>query len=156
MLYRLNLYDFSLVGFMQLFLASALLLSPARRFNGIGVERVEVRRGPLQLHRRARHRGPACWLVSVIWGIPLRTLELPGAVVTLIAVIVVVARPDCNPVGQIFSAAFIAAGLGLILFTVELTSNDANGGFELLVSGFFVADQHRRSDSVELLRQRDE
>ena len=81
---------------------------------------------------------PACWLVSVIWGIPLSTLELPGTAVMLIAVIVVVARPDCNPVGQIFSAAFIAAGLGLILFTIKLTTNDANGGFELLVSGFFV------------------
>ena len=139
MLYRLNLYDFSLVGFMQLFLASVLLLSPARRFNGSrrwsGSRFAEVlfsSAGALLL------AVPACWLVTVIWGIPLRTLELPGAVVTLIAVIVAVGRPDCNPVGQIFSAAFIAAGLGLILFTVELTSNDANGGFEQLVSGFFV------------------
>ena len=81
---------------------------------------------------------PACWLVSVIWGIPLSTLELPGSTVVLIAVMVVVARPDCNPVGQIFSAAFIAAGLGLILFTIKITTSDANGGFELLVSGFFV------------------
>ena len=105
---------------------------------GIGAGAGRGRRGPLQLHRRLVIVVPSCWLVSVIWGIPLRTLELPGAVATLIAVIVVVARPDCDPVGQIFSAAFIAAGLGLILFTVELTSNDANGGFELLVSGFFV------------------
>ena len=34
MLYRLNLYDFALVGFIQLFLASVLFLSPAWRFRG--------------------------------------------------------------------------------------------------------------------------
>jgi cellulose synthase/poly-beta-1,6-N-acetylglucosamine synthase-like glycosyltransferase len=139
MLFRLNLYDFSLVGFIQLFLASALLLSPVRRFSGsrrwTGSKFTEVlfnSTGALVI------AVPACWLVSVIWGIPLRTLELPGAVVVLIAVIVVVARPACNAVGQIFSAAFIAAGLGLILFTVQLTSTDANSGFEQLVSGFFI------------------
>jgi cellulose synthase/poly-beta-1,6-N-acetylglucosamine synthase-like glycosyltransferase len=137
MLFRLNLYYFTLVGFMQLFLATALLLSPARRFNlrGSGSRFSEVvfsTGGALAI------AVPACWLVTVIWGLPLTTLELPGAAVVLVAFIVVIARPDCNPVAQIFSAAFIAAGLGLILFTLKLTTNDANGGFELLVSGFFV------------------
>ena len=137
MLFRLNLYDFTLVGFMQLFLATPLLLSPARRFSlrGSGSRFSEVifsSTGALAI------AVAACWLVSVIWGIPLTTLELPGTTVVLIAVIVVVARPDCNPVAQVFSAAYIAAGLGLILFTVKLTTTDANGGFELLVSGFFV------------------
>ena len=55
----------------------------------------------------------------------------------LIAFIVVIARPDLRPAGQIFSASFIA-GCGLILFTLKLTTTDANGGFEFLVSGFFV------------------
>ena len=137
MLLRLNLYDFTLVGFMQLFLATALLLSPARRFSR---DRAGSRFSEVVFSSAGAVAvaAPACWLVSVIWDIPLTTLELPGSTVVLIAVIVIVARPDCNPVGQIFSAAFIAAGLGLILFTVKLTTTDADGGFELLVSGFFV------------------
>ena len=76
--------------------------------------------------------------------------------VMVIAVIVVVARPDCNPVGQIFSAAFIAAGLGLILFTIKITTTNVNGGFELLVSGFFVLLSVFAVIAVELLRQRNE
>ena len=36
MLFRVNLYYFTLVGFMQLFLATALLLSPARRISRRG------------------------------------------------------------------------------------------------------------------------
>ncbi len=137
MLFRLNLYDFTLVGFMQLFLATALLLSPARRVSrsGRGSRFSEVLFSSILALAIAV---PACWLVAVIWGIPLTSLELPGSTVVLIAFIVVMARPDLNPVGQIFSAAFIAAGLGLILFTIKLTTNDANGGFESLVSGFFV------------------
>jgi len=137
MLFRLNLYDFTLVGFMQLFLATALLLSPLRRLSrsGSGSKFSEVSFSSIVAMAMAV---PACWLVAVIWGIPLTSLELPGSTVVLIAVIVVIARPDLNPVAQIFSAAFIAAGLGLILFTIKLTTNDANGGFEFLVSGFFV------------------
>jgi cellulose synthase/poly-beta-1,6-N-acetylglucosamine synthase-like glycosyltransferase len=139
MLYRLNLYDFALVGFTQLFLASALFLSPARRFRGYrrgrGSRVSEVFLNSLSALVIAVI---SCWLVSVIWGIPVTTLELPGIVVALIAAVVIVARPDCNIVGQIFSAAFFAAGLGLILFTLKLTITYANGGFELLASGFFV------------------
>ena len=137
MLFRINLYYFTLVGFMQLFLATALLLSPARRFSlrGSGSRFSEVLFGSIGALAIAV---PACWLVWAIWGIPLTSLELPVSTVVLIAFIVVVARPDLNPVGQIFSAAFIAAGLGLIFFTIKLTTNDANGGFEFLVSGFFV------------------
>ena len=137
MLFRLNLYDFTLVGFVQLFLATALLLSPVRRLSrsGSGSRFSEVFFSSIIAMAMAV---PACWLVTVIWGVPLTSLELPGSTVVLIAVIVVIARPDLNPVAQIFSAAFIAAGLGLILFTIKLTTNDANGGFEFLVSGFFV------------------
>jgi len=137
MLFRVNLYYFTLVGFMQLFLATALLLSPARRISrrGSGSRFSEVLFSSIGSLAIAV---PACWLVWVISGIPLTSLELPGSAVVLIGFIVVVTRPDLNPVGQIFSAAFIAAGLGLILFTVKLTSTDANGGFEFLVSGFFV------------------
>ncbi len=137
MLFRLNLYDFTLAGFVQLFLATALLLSPARRLSrsGSGSRFSEVLFSSIIALAIAV---PACWLVAVIWGIPLTSLELPGSTVVLIAVIVVIARPDLNPAAQIFSAAFIAAGLGLILFTIKLTTNDANGGFEFLVSGFFV------------------
>ena len=137
MLFRLNLYDFTLVGFIQLFLATALLLSPARRYsrrwNGSRFSEVLFSSsGALAV------AVPACWLVSVIWGIPFSALELPMTAVMVIAVIVVVARPDCNPVGQIFSAAYIAAGLGLILFTIKITTTNVNGGFQLVVSGFFV------------------
>ena len=137
MLFRINLYYFTLVGFMQLFLATALLLSPARRFSlrGSGSRFSEVLFGSIGALAIAV---PACWLVWAIWGIPLTSLELPVSTVVLIAFIVVIARPDLNPAGQIFSAAFIAAGMGLILFTIKLTTNDANGGFEFLVSGFFV------------------
>ena len=137
MLFRVNLYYFTLVGFMQLFLATALLLSPARRFSrrGSGSRFSEVLFSTIGA---AAIAVPACWLVWAIWGIPLTSLELPASTVVLIAFIVVIARPDLNPVGQIFSAAFIAAGLGLILFTLKLTTTDANGGFEFLVSGFFV------------------
>ena len=137
MLFRINLYYFTLVGFMQLFLATTLLLSPARRFSlrGSSSRFSEVLFSSIGALAIAV---PACWLVWAIWGIPLTSLELPVSTVVLIAFIVVVARPDLNPVGQIFSAAFIAAGLGLILFTIKLTTNDANGGFEFLVSGFFV------------------
>ena len=137
MLFRLNLYDFTLVGFVQLFLATALLLSPARRLSRSvsGSRFSEVFFSSIIALALTE---PACWLVAVIWGIPLTSLELPGSTVVLIAVIVVIARPDLNPVAQIFSGVFIAAGLGLILFTIKLTTNDANGGFEFLVSGFFV------------------
>ncbi len=137
MLFRVNLYYFTLVGFMQLFLATGLLLSPARRFSlrGSGSRFSEVlfsTMGALVI------AAPACWFVWAIWGIPLTSLELPVSAVVLLAFAVVIARPDLNPVRQIFSAAFIAAGLGLILFTLKLTTTDANGGFEFLVSGFFV------------------
>ena len=137
MLFRVNLYYFTLVGFMQLFLATGLLLSAARRFSlrGSGSRFSEVLFGTMGALVIA---APACWFVWAIWGIPLTSLELPVSAVVLLAFVVVIARPDLNPVGQIFSAAFIAAGLGLILFTLKLTTTDANGGFEFLVSGFFV------------------
>ena len=102
------------------------------------LERVEDLRGLREQRRRARHFGALLLARVGDLGDPVEHAGASRAVVTLIAVIVAVARPDCNVVGQIFSAAFIAAGLGLILFTVKLTTSYANGGLELLAAGFFV------------------
>jgi cellulose synthase/poly-beta-1,6-N-acetylglucosamine synthase-like glycosyltransferase len=130
-------HDVLLVGYAQLFVVSALMLSPLRRVGGAAPAAATrlLLRATGVLATAALTTGA----VSLLWDVPWRALVVPGAVVVLASAFAMVRRPDRTVVGQLFGAAFVVAGLGLIVATIDLVADAAGTGPEMLTSAVFVA-----------------
>src|ERR1700727_1660264 len=97
MLLRLNLYDLSVLSFVQLIVSTLLVLSPAReigsRFRWTGSRMTEV------LVSSAGAVGIAalsCLLTRAFWGLPLRDLETEAYLLVLVSSAVIALQPDRN------------------------------------------------------------
>ncbi len=106
MLHAFNLYDLFVLCFVQLVLSTVLVLSPARgigtRYRWTGSRITEVLISALGAAAIAT---VACVLAAELWGLPAAGLETAAYILTIFSVIVIVLRPDCNVVGQVFYAS---------------------------------------------------
>jgi len=116
-MHGIHFYDLFIVAFVQLFLSTALVLSPARefalRFRWTGSRITEVLLGACVATGISVI---ASVVAAELWGLPAIRVEMAAALLTIFSVVVVIARPDCNVVGQIFYASFAAAGLSFLAY----------------------------------------
>jgi len=138
-LHQFNLYDLFVLSFVQLVLATGLVLSPARavgtRYQGTGSRITEVLVSALGA---AAIAALACIVAVELWGLPAPGLETAACILTIFSVVVIILRPDCNVVGQVFYASYAAAGFTFLAFAA-LVAADATGSIaEALTSSFLI------------------
>jgi cellulose synthase/poly-beta-1,6-N-acetylglucosamine synthase-like glycosyltransferase len=121
-LLRLNLYDLSVLSFVQLLVSTVLVLSPAReigtRFRWTGSRITEVLLSGVGAVAIA---ALACVLTQLVWGLPIGSLETEAYLLVVCSIIVIALQPDRNVVGQVFYASFAAASLSFVLWAAYLT-----------------------------------
>ena len=125
MLLIVNLYD---VFVLSLFFSS--LLSTVVCPRDLHVTSAPTSLDQLPDHRglRERHRGARdlrCLLPDLprtVGACRLNGLATGAYLLVLVAVVVIVLRPDCNVVGQVFCASFVSAAVTFIVYAAFLSS----------------------------------
>ena len=139
MLRDFNLYDLFVLSFVQLVVSTVLVLSPARdfdtRFRWTGSKMTEVILGALGAGAIS---AVACVLTAAVWGLPLSGLETSAYLLTIFSIIVIVLRPDCNVVGQVFYASYAAAGFTFVAFAALVAVDATRSIQEALTSSLFL------------------
>ena len=136
----LNLYDLFVLCFVQLMLATVLVLSPARRipnrFRWTGSRLTEVLVAILAATSLAV---VSCVLTSALWGVSAGGLERAAFALIGLNLVVVVVKPDCNLVGQIFYSSFLAASLAFLGYAAYIASIATRSTAEAATASFFLA-----------------
>ena len=159
MLHAFNLYDLFVLCFVQLMLSTVLVLSPARGWapGCDGPARgYRGRRGRRWRRRRCRpspaSSPPNCG------DLPLRpALETAAYLLTVFCVVVIVLRPDCNVVGQVFYASYAAAGFTFLAFAALVAAAATHSIVEALTASLVILldlGGLRRVDLEHQLRER--
>jgi cellulose synthase/poly-beta-1,6-N-acetylglucosamine synthase-like glycosyltransferase len=111
------LFDLFFLSFVQLVLATVLVLSPVRemgnRFRWTGSRITEVIAGGLWA---AAITAAACLITHEVWGDSLRTLTTGGYALVGVCLVVMALRPDTNVIGQIFYAAYASAAVTFAVY----------------------------------------
>ncbi len=122
MLLELNLYDLSILAFVQLIVSTVLVLSPAReignRFRWTGSRITEV---VVSGVGAVAISAVSCALTRVLWGLPIGALETEAYLLVVVSMIVIALQPERNVVGQVFYASFAAASLAFVAWAAYLT-----------------------------------
>jgi cellulose synthase/poly-beta-1,6-N-acetylglucosamine synthase-like glycosyltransferase len=138
-LHAFNLYDLFVLCFVQLVLATVLVLSPARgigtRYQWTGSRITEVLISALGAAAIAT---VACILAAELWGLPAAGLETAAYILTIFSVIVIILRPDCNVVGQVFYASYSAAGFTFLAFAALVAADATRSIAEALTSSLLI------------------
>lgn len=136
----LDLYDLFVLCFVQLILATVLVLSPARRvpnrFRWTGSRLTEVILATVAATALAV---VSCVLTSVIWGVTAGGLERAAFALVGLNLLTVILKPDCNLVGQIFYSSFLAASLAFLTYAAFIVSLATQTGAEAATASFFLA-----------------
>ena len=134
-----SLYDLFLLSFVQLVLATVLVLSPARelgtRFRWTGSKVTEVLPGALVAVALSAF---ACFVTAELWGLPARGLEEAAYLLAIFSVVVIALRPDCGVVGQVFYAAYVAAGFSFLAFAVYVADAATHSIAEAVTASFLL------------------
>jgi cellulose synthase/poly-beta-1,6-N-acetylglucosamine synthase-like glycosyltransferase len=117
-----NLYDLSVLAFVQLVLSTVLVLSPVReignRFAWMGSRMTEV---VVNGVGAVAVTAVSCLLTHLLWGPSITSLEPPAYLLVVVSIIVIALQPDRSLVGQLFYAAFGSAELAFGSWDVYLT-----------------------------------
>ncbi len=139
MLHEFNLYDLFILCFVQLLVSTVLVLSPARnlgtRFRWTGSRITEVILAALGV---AAVAALACFLTAELWGLPADGLETAAYLLWIVSVVVIVLRPDTNVVGQVFYAAYAAAGFTFLAFAALVAVAATRSIVEALTSSLLI------------------
>ncbi len=139
MLHAFNLYDLFVVSFVELILSTVLVLSPARslgtRFRWPGSRVTEVL---VAAAGAAAIAALACFVTAELWDIPVFGLETAAYLLTIFSIVVIVLRPDCTVVGQVFYASYAAAGLTFLAFAALVATAATTSMFEALTSSLLI------------------
>jgi cellulose synthase/poly-beta-1,6-N-acetylglucosamine synthase-like glycosyltransferase len=134
-----NLYDLFLVSVVQLVLSAVLVLSPARelgtRFRWTGSKVTEVL--PAALGAVALS-ALACLLTAALWGLPAGGIETAAYLLAIFSVVVIILRPDCGVVGQVFYASYAAAGFTFVAFVAFIAAGSTHSIAEVVVFSFLL------------------
>ncbi len=139
MLREFNLYDLFVLSFVQLLVSTVLVLSPAReidmRFRWTGSKITEVLLGAFGAAAVAAF---SCFVTAELWGLSVGGLETAAYLLTIFSVIVIVLRPDCNVVGQVFYASYAAAGFTFLAFAGVVAAAATRSIGEALTSSLLI------------------
>ena len=124
MLDNFTLYDLYIVGFLQLVVATLLVLSPARRFDTrwrwTGSRFTQI---GLEVLAAAAIAAAAGALGVVLWGLPINGAGVASYVLVAFSFIVILARPHTAVVGKVFYAAYASAGFTFLAYAAWVTAN---------------------------------
>jgi cellulose synthase/poly-beta-1,6-N-acetylglucosamine synthase-like glycosyltransferase len=134
-----NLYDLYIVAFMQVVVATVLILSPARqfdtRFGWTGSRITEVLLGALGA---LCITALACVLADRLWDLSTRGVGAAAYVLVVFSAVVVMTRPDTAVVGKIFYASYAAAGLAFLAYASLVAMNATRSIAETLTASFLI------------------
>ncbi len=139
MLLRFDLYHLYVLSFVQLVVATALVLSPAReigiRFRWTGSRITEVLVGAAGGVAIA---AVACVLTQVLWGLPISGLETAALPLVVVSVTVIALQPDRNLAGHIFYASYTAASFSFIVWSALITVSATHSIAETLTASLVL------------------
>jgi cellulose synthase/poly-beta-1,6-N-acetylglucosamine synthase-like glycosyltransferase len=119
-----KLYDLYIVSFLQLVVATVLVLSPARfldsRLRWTGSRITEV---VLDALGAAAIAAVSAGLAIVLWGLPANSAGVAAYVLVVCSLVVIVARPDSAVVGKVFYAAYASAGFTFLGYAALVAAN---------------------------------
>jgi cellulose synthase/poly-beta-1,6-N-acetylglucosamine synthase-like glycosyltransferase len=135
-----SLYDLSILAFVQLVIATVLVLSPVReignRFGWMGSRITEVVVNGLGA---VAVTAVACALTHLLWGPSITRLEPPAYLLVLVAVVVIALQPERSLVGQLFYASFGAAALAFGAWAAYLTVIAPRSPLETITASLVLA-----------------
>jgi cellulose synthase/poly-beta-1,6-N-acetylglucosamine synthase-like glycosyltransferase len=134
-----SLYVLFVLAFVQLFIATALIMTPLREFRVLGrwsgSRPIEVL---LSAVATAAFLALAGVLAHVLWNLPVDGLEVAACILFAFTLVVIVLRPDTNFIGQVFYAAFASSGLSFIAYAALIASAAAHTFTEGLTAALFL------------------
>jgi cellulose synthase/poly-beta-1,6-N-acetylglucosamine synthase-like glycosyltransferase len=139
MLHSFKLYDLFVLSFVQLMVATVLVLSPARKLDArlrwTGSRFTEVALGTVGATAVA---AVACYLTNLLWGLPIKGVESAALPLVILSVVVVVLRPDCSVVGNVFFASYAAAGFTFLGFAAVVAAKSTSSIGETLTASLLL------------------
>jgi cellulose synthase/poly-beta-1,6-N-acetylglucosamine synthase-like glycosyltransferase len=139
MLHSFKLYDLFILSFVQLMVSTVLVLSPARKLDArlrwTGSRFTEVALGTLGA---AAVAVVACYLTNLLWGLPIKGVESAALPLVILSVVVVVLRPDCSVVGNVFFASYAAAGFTFLGFAAVVAAKSTSSIGETLTASLLL------------------
>jgi cellulose synthase/poly-beta-1,6-N-acetylglucosamine synthase-like glycosyltransferase len=120
-LLHLSAYDFLLLGFVHLLIATVLVLSPLRAFaprlRWTGSRITEVLWSALGATAIAAF---ACVVTHLLSGVALGGLEAAAVPLVIVSIAMIILQPERNLVGQVFYGAFGSASLAFIIWAAYI------------------------------------
>ena len=139
MLLQLNLYNLSILAFVQLVVSTVLILSPAReigiRFRWTGSRMTEVLVSGVGAVAIA---AVSCVLAQILWGLEIGGLETAAYLLVLVSLVVIALQPDRNVVGQVFYASFATAFGSSVAWAAYLTVVAPRSILETVTASFVL------------------
>jgi len=134
-----NFYDLFILSFAQLVLATVLVLSPAREIGtGVRWPGSKITEVILEAIYAVAVAAFASFVTVELWGLPAAGVETAAILLVIFSVVVIILRPDCGVVGQVFYASYIAAGFSFIAYAAFI-ANAANSSIaETFTSSFLI------------------
>jgi cellulose synthase/poly-beta-1,6-N-acetylglucosamine synthase-like glycosyltransferase len=135
----LSLYDLFVLSFVQLFLSTVLVLSPARdistRLRWTGARITEVLVGSLWA---VAISAVACVLAHEVFGLAFSGLETAACVLVIASAVVMALQPDTNVVGHIFTASYASAAFIFIAYAAFITAVAPHSIAEMLTASLVI------------------
>jgi cellulose synthase/poly-beta-1,6-N-acetylglucosamine synthase-like glycosyltransferase len=135
----LKLYDVFTLSFVQMMVATVLVLTPVRkldtRLRWTGSRFTEVALG---IVGTAAVAAISCYLTVVLWNLPARSVESAAYLLVIFSVVVIIARPDNSVVGKIFYASYLAAGFTFLAFAAYVAMHSARSIGETLTASILI------------------
>ena len=136
---KFNLYDLFVLSFVQLVVATVLVLSPAReigtRFRWTGSRITEVLIGAVGA---VAITAIACVVTQVVWGLPIGGLETAAYPLVIVSTVVIALQPDRNVVGHVFYASFASASFAFILWAAFIVVVATHSILEMVTASFVL------------------
>jgi cellulose synthase/poly-beta-1,6-N-acetylglucosamine synthase-like glycosyltransferase len=133
------LFDLFFLSFVQLVLATVLVLSPVREmgshFRWTGSRITEVIVGGLWA---AAITAVACLVTHEVWGQPLKDLATGGYALVVVSLIVMALRPDTNVIGQVFYAAYASAAVTFAVYAAFIAVVATTSVVEVFTASFVI------------------
>ncbi len=139
MLHSFTFYDLFILSFVQLVLCTVLVMTPARRadtrFRWTGSRVTEVTLGAVGA---AVVAVVSCWLAVVLWGLPVKGLEIAAYPLAVFSIVVIMARPDCGVVAKLFYSSYAAAGFTFLTFAAIIAAKATRSISEALTASLLL------------------
>jgi hypothetical protein len=132
-------YDIFILSFVQLVVCTVLVMTPARRadtrFRWTGSRVTEVILGGIGA---AMVAVVSVALAALLWGLPIKGLEVAAYPLAVFSIVVIMARPDCGVVAKLFYSSYAAAGFTFLAYAVIVATKATRSIAEALTASLLL------------------